>query len=65
MIKTEYYSTRPDGVELLRTYSDEGYYIARDDVIYEEAIDPASEKREYHELNLYKKIPGWVEPQPE
>ena len=40
MIVTEDYKTRSDGVELVRTYSDEGYRIIRNDgVVYDEAID--------------------------
>ena len=65
MLKTEFYAIRSDGVELQRTYSDQGYYIYRDGVLYEEAIDPVSEHRLYNELPLYDKIPGWVEPSEE
>lgn len=41
MIKTEYFMTREDGVSLIRTYSDENYYIQKvgTDEIYAEAID--------------------------
>lgn len=40
MIVSEPYKTRSDGVELIRTYSDEGYRIIRNDgVVYDEAID--------------------------
>lgn len=40
MIVTEDYKTRSDGVELVRTYSDAGYRIIRNDgVVYDEAID--------------------------
>ena len=40
MIVIETYKTRSDGVELIRTYSDEGYRIIRNDgVVYDEAID--------------------------
>ena len=41
MVKREFYRTREDGVKLYRTYSDEGYYIVKDQtgVEYEEAID--------------------------
>ena len=49
MIITEFYTTRQDGVILNRTYSDGGFYIERDGVRYEEAIDPADSGREYTE----------------
>ena len=39
-IKTEFYRTREDGVNLVRTYSDINHYIDRDGVNYSEAIDP-------------------------
>ena len=41
MIKREFYRTRKDGVNLYRTYSDEGYKIqkAGTNEIYDEAID--------------------------
>lgn len=55
MIKTDYYMTRRDGVELVRTYSDERFYIERDGERYEEAIDPADSGREYTETD--EKIP--------
>lgn len=61
MIKTEFYMTRFDGVELYRTYSDEGYYIERDGVIYEEAVDPEGTDRVYTELRMNDKIPSWQE----
>ena len=34
---------------LVRTYSDAGYYIERDGVRYEEAVDPADSGRTYTE----------------
>ena len=41
MIKTEYFMTREDGVNLIRTYSDKNYYIQKvgTNEIYAEAID--------------------------
>ena len=41
MIKREYYLTREDGVNLYRTYSDEGFKIRQiqTGIIYDEAID--------------------------
>lgn len=49
MIKTEYYSTRGDGVKLYRTYSTAGKMIERDGVLYSEAIDPEGTNRVYTE----------------
>ena len=51
MIRTEYYRTRDDGVELNRTYSDAGMMIERDGVRYTEAIDPAHLGRVYIETD--------------
>ncbi len=41
MVKTEYYATRKDGVDLMRTYSDLGFKIRKvgTDEVYDEAID--------------------------
>ena len=40
MVKTEFYTTRSDGVSLYRTYSDQGRTIIRNDgVEYGEAVD--------------------------
>ena len=40
MVKTEFYTTRSDGVSLYRTYSDQGRTIIRNDGIeYGEAVD--------------------------
>lgn len=40
MVKTEFYMTRPDGVNLYRTYSDQGRELIRNDgAVYGEAID--------------------------
>ena len=49
MIRTEYYTTREDGVVLVRSYSDCGKVICRDGVCYDEAIDPADAGRIYEE----------------
>ena len=45
MIKTEYYKTRKDGVNIYRTYSDENKVIRQIEtgIEYEEAIDVADE----------------------
>ena len=40
MVITEFYRTREDGVRLIRTYSDQGRMLIRNDgVEYSEAID--------------------------
>lgn len=52
MIKTEYHSTRSDGVKLYRTYSTEGKIIERDGVMYAEAIDPEGTNRTYTESDV-------------
>lgn len=40
MVKTEFYMTRKDGVNLYRTYSDSNKYLIRNDgVEYSEAVD--------------------------
>ena len=41
MVRTEFYMTRGDGVDLYRTYSDEGFMIQKDgtDEVYSEAVD--------------------------
>lgn len=50
MIVIEKYKTRADGVELIRTYSDEGYRIIRNDgVVYDEAIDVKDSGYTYEE----------------
>lgn len=49
MIVTEFYRTRDDGTNLVRTYSDNGCLIERDGVLYEEAIDPENSGRVYIE----------------
>lgn len=49
MIVSEFYMTRQDGVNLYRSYSDKGFYIERDEVRYEEAIDPEGTDRVYTE----------------
>lgn len=48
-IVTEYYKTRSDGVDLVRTYSDAGFLIEREGIQYSEAVDPAGLGREYIE----------------
>lgn len=62
MIVTEYFDTRRDGVKLYRTYSDQNFYIERDGVMYEEAIDPENSERVYNETTVPIPIP---EPDPD
>lgn len=51
MIIVEYFTTREDGVVLMRTYSDKGMMIERDGVRYCEAVDPAELGRQYTETD--------------
>ena len=54
MIKTEFYRTREDGVNLYRTYSDEGLMIHKvgTDEVYSEAIDIENSGYEYEETDI-------------
>lgn len=47
MIKTE--SLVINGMSFIRTYSDLGRKVERDEVLYDEAIDPADSGRTYTE----------------
>ena len=51
MIKKEFYRIREDGVNLYKSYSDEGYYIQKvgTDEVYAEAIDVETAPYEYME----------------
>ncbi len=51
MIIQEYYTTRSDGVRLIRSYSNRSFMIERDGIMYDEAIDPEDLHREYTETN--------------
>ena len=53
MIKREFYKTRKDGINLYKTYSDEGYKIIKvgTDEIYDEAIDIETNNFTYEETN--------------
>lgn len=57
MIKREFYETRADGVNLYRTYSDNGMYILQDQTgnEYDEAIDIETAPYTYTETD--KPIP--------
>lgn len=57
MIVTEYYTTRSDGIRLVRTYSDKGFMIERDGIMYDEAVDPEELNRQYNETNEKIVIP--------
>ena len=54
MVKTEFYRTREDGVNLYRTYSDEQYMIRKigTDELYEEAVDVENAPYEYEETDI-------------
>ena len=56
MVIREFHETRKDGVNLYRTYSDEGFYLLQNETgaEYEEAIDIESAPYTYTETN--KKI---------
>ena len=62
MVKTEFYLTREDGVNLYRTYSDENYKIkqVQTGIIYDEAIDVQNAPYTYIETN--EKIEVYEEP---
>ena len=49
MIVTE--KIKLNGIEYIRNYSDEGFYIERDGVKYGEAIDPIGYERVYTETD--------------
>ena len=54
MIKREFYKTRKDGVNLYRTYSDEGYRIKQIETsnVYDEAIDVEDAPYTYEETDI-------------
>lgn len=54
MIVREFYRTRKDGVDLYRTYSDEGLKIQKvgTDEIYDEAIDIDGAPYTYEETDI-------------
>ena len=53
MLVKEFYKTREDGVNLYRTYSDEGLYVLQNEtgVEYAEAIDVEGAPFTYTETN--------------
>ncbi len=54
MIKKEFYKTRKDGVNLYKTYSDEGYRIKQIETsnVYDEAIDIEDAPYTYEETDI-------------
>jgi hypothetical protein len=52
MIVIEYHSTRKDGVELYKTFSDLDMMIEREGILYEVAIDPKDSGRVYTETDI-------------
>ena len=54
MIVKEFYKTRDDGVNLHRTYSDEGLQIRKTgtDEVYDEAVDVEGAPFEYEETDI-------------
>ena len=53
-IITNFYKTRPDGVKLYRTYSDEGRSIVREDgVEFDEAVDVENSGHTYTEAEVH------------
>lgn len=58
MIVREFYRTRKDGINLYRTYSDNGFYILQNEtnIEYEEAIDVENAPYTYSETD--KPIPN-------
>ena len=54
MIKKEFYKTRKDGINLYRTYSDEGYRIKQIETsnVYDEAIDVEDAPYTYEETDI-------------
>lgn len=53
MLRTDFYETRYDGVNLYRTYSDENYKIRQIEtgIIYDEAIDVEDSEYSYEETD--------------
>lgn len=53
MIIREFFMTRSDGVNLYRTYSDEGKYIKQieTDIVYSEAVDIENAPYTYEETD--------------
>lgn len=60
MIVKEFYSTRKDGVNLYRTYSDEGLYIVQNEtgIEYTEAVDVEDAPYTYSETDKPIEVEG-------
>lgn len=61
MVRTEFYKTRKDGVNLYRTYSDANKYLIRNDgVEYSEAVDVEDATYTYIEsdrdIEIYEEV---------
>ena len=53
MVKTEFYITRADGVNLYHTYSDNGFRITQNTgIVYDEAIDIENSDYTYTETDI-------------
>ena len=54
MLKTDFYMTRSDGVNLYRTYSDINHYIEQVDtnIRYTEAVDIENSGHTYQETDI-------------
>ena len=54
MIITEFYRRREDGIKLMVTYSDKGYYIRKEneDFLYTKAIDVYPVRFKYIETDI-------------
>lgn len=68
MIVKEYYSTRKDGVNLYRNYSDKGLFILQNEtgIEYAEAIDVEGAPYTYSETDKPIEDPsGWTQEQVE
>lgn len=59
MIKKETFYV--DEKEFIRTYSDDGRYVVRDGVSYEEAIDPSALGRTYTEGDYIPEVEEMTE----
>ncbi len=61
MVRTKFFRTREDGVDLYISYSDEGYCIERDGETYGSAVDPADYIRAYKETDIPSGVPAELE----
>ena len=52
MIVTEFYRVKlPEHIRLVRTYSNEGWKIERNGILYDDAVDPEDADRVYVETD--------------